>query len=88
MSIQTLDKLQKWVVIIGVLVGTIAITLFTTGSGYGELETHVEENTNHRLDKDVHMPFQEKIKIFVTREEHNDVKKQLDRIENKIDNLK
>ena len=88
MSIQTLDKLQKWVVIVGTVITVILIGLFTTGQSYGNLESAVEENTNHRLDKDIHMPFQEKIKIFVTREEHNDVKKQLDRIENKIDNLR
>jgi len=88
MSIQTLDKLQKWVVIVGTVITVILISLFTTAQSYGNLESAVEENTNHRLDKDIHMPFQEKIKIFVTREEHNDVKKQLDRIENKIDNLR
>jgi len=75
MSIQSLDKIQKWVVIICSIITVILIGLFTTGKSYGGLEVQVQENTIHRQDKSIHIP----------RSEWNMLKQQLDRIENKID---
>lgn len=85
MSLQTLDKVSKWVIIFGTVITVVMVGLFTTGSTFGNLEAAVQNNTEHRLDNNVHMPFSEKLEIFVTRQEYNRIIQQLDRIEAKVE---
>ena len=59
------------------LIGGYAIYGKTTVENKKTLEVVVPSislNTNHRLDNDVHMPFQEKVKVFVPRTEFDVVK--------------
>jgi hypothetical protein len=88
MLAETENRLRNWVLIVCSIVTVVFVGIFSTGSSYGSLEQEVDYNTEHRRDTNMHIPFQEKIKVFVTREEHNDMKKQLDRIEDKLDNLR
>lgn len=85
MSLQTLDKVSKWVIILGTMITVVLIGLFTTGQDFGNLEAAVNSNTEHRLDENVHMPLIEKMEIFVTRKEYERIIQQLDRIEQKIE---
>jgi hypothetical protein len=85
MSLQTLDRVSKWVVIFGTIITVGLVGLFTTGSQFGNLQAAVNSNTEHRLDTDAHMPFKEKIEVFVTRKEFDRIIQQLNRIEEKLE---
>lgn len=62
----------------------VAAVLITVGIMYGS----VQENTKHRLDKDIHMPLERKIEIFVTRREYNQFRKDVvNQVINKLNNI-
>jgi hypothetical protein len=85
MSLQTLDKVSKWVIILGTMVTVVLIGLFTTGQDFGNLEAAVNSNTEHRLDNNIHLPLIKRMEIFVTRKEYDRIIQQLDRIEQKLE---
>lgn len=62
--------------IIVTIVGWVTVMIFL----FASMDAHTK-------DVNVHMPYKDKIKQFVTREEFEQLKKQLDRIENELQSV-
>jgi hypothetical protein len=69
-----------WIIIFTLIAGFIATNAVrvsaneSTAQTVQKLEPQVIANDQHRTDENIHMPYAEKVKVFVPRTEFDDVK--------------
>lgn len=82
--------MRKWLPTI-VAVAALGIHLIAIGNMVGDITARIESLEKHAENQMVHMPFKEKIEVFITRREaekaDDEIKSKLSTIESKIDFL-
>ena len=78
---------RNWLPVVAVII----VNLLTLGIIFGSFSARLDAVEKHAYDKSVHMPYQEKIKIFPTREEFQrelaTSDNQMARMESKLDRI-
>jgi len=86
MTVQKIDWLKRNFITLSNLI--ILLVLFAKQvAWHQEADDKHEIFEEHRISLSVHMPLEEKIKIFITRNEYNEMGKKLDLINVKVDML-